>query len=96
MKREIKAILQPFLVPKVLDALHEIPGIPAVTISETRTFRLEGGHYQQVVQSKLEVIVPEELLECTLSAIRKHGSSGAASSGFIAIIPVDLVIPITD
>ena len=93
MKREIKAILQPFRVPKVLDALHEIPGIPAVTVSETRTFHLDGGHYQQVVQSKLEVIVPEELLSPVIEAIQSHGGTGRPDEGFIVIIPVESVLP---
>jgi nitrogen regulatory protein P-II 1 len=93
MKREIKAILQPFLVPKVLDTLHEIPGIPAVTISETRTFHLDGGHYQQVVQSKLEVIVPDELLAPVIEAIQSHGGTGRLDEGFIVVIPVESVLP---
>jgi nitrogen regulatory protein PII len=31
--KEIKAIIQPFMLERVINALHQIKGLPAVTIS---------------------------------------------------------------
>ena len=43
--KEIKAIIQPFMLSKVIDALKEIPAMPGVTVSEVKGFgrgRAEG------------------------------------------------------
>ena len=47
MMKEIKAIIQPFMLDAVLDALHEIEGLPGVTLSEARAVNMERGHYEQ-------------------------------------------------
>ena len=36
--KEIKAIIQPFMLIKVVSALHKIEGLPGITISETKGF----------------------------------------------------------
>ena len=36
--KEIKAIIQPFMLSKVIDALKEIPHMPGVTASEIKGF----------------------------------------------------------
>ena len=59
--KEIKAIIQPFLLDRVLDGLHDIEGLPGVTVSEARAVSMERGHYEQIVKMKLEIMVPELL-----------------------------------
>ncbi len=36
--KEIKAIVQPFRVSKILEALQQIPQLPGVTVSDVRGF----------------------------------------------------------
>jgi len=36
--KEIKAIIQPFIVEKVISALNEIEGLPGITMSEVKGF----------------------------------------------------------
>lgn len=67
--KEIKAIIQPFMLESVLDALHEIPDLPAVTISDVRGIDT-GGKFEQVTKTKLEIMVPDELITRILTAIQ--------------------------
>lgn len=43
------------MLDAVLDALHEIEGLPGVTVSEARDVSVKLGHYEQVVKAKPEV-----------------------------------------
>ncbi len=36
--KEIKAIIQPFMLSKVIDGLKQIPNMPGVTVSEVNGF----------------------------------------------------------
>jgi nitrogen regulatory protein P-II 1 len=45
---EITAIIQPHVLPKVMDALHALPHFPGITVSDVRgqgRGRGAGGHY---------------------------------------------------
>jgi len=69
--REIKAIIQPFLADKVLDALHQIPEMPGVTVSEVRGYgrrkNMQSADRERGVEVfgekkvKLETVVPDPL-----------------------------------
>jgi len=71
--KEIKAIVQPFMLAHVVDALKETPGLPGVTVSEVRGFgksRADGGNQKIVEDSlgfskkaKIEIVVPDDLVE---------------------------------
>ena len=41
--KEIKAIIQPFMLERVVNALHQIKGLPAVTISTVHGLSVERG-----------------------------------------------------
>jgi nitrogen regulatory protein PII len=45
--KEIKAIIQPFRLDAVLDALHGIDGAPGAVISESRGISVAPGHYER-------------------------------------------------
>jgi nitrogen regulatory protein P-II 1 len=73
MMKEIKAIIQPFLLSRVVEALKEIEGLPGVTVSEVHGFgraRAAGspeavlkGTVEYVNKSKLEIVVSDGLAE---------------------------------
>jgi nitrogen regulatory protein P-II 1 len=92
--KEIKAIIRPFLLDRVLDALHEIDGLPGVIVSEAHAVSVERGHYEQVVKSKLELMVPDALAEVVLQVILKHAHTGNPGDGRIFVIPVEETIRI--
>lgn len=90
----IKAIIQPFLLDRVLDALHDIEGLPGVTVSEARAVSMKRGHYEQVVKTKLEIMVADALVEPVVQAIQEHAHTGNPGDGGIFIIPIGQVVDI--
>jgi nitrogen regulatory protein P-II 1 len=92
--KEIKAIIQPFMLHKVLDALHEIEGLPAVTVSDVRGIDTGRGRYEQVTKTKLEIMVPDELAEKVLDAIATHAHTGKPGDGRVFIIPIEATVKI--
>ena len=87
--KEIKAIIQPFMVNPVLNALHHIPGLPAVTISEVRAIDTGSGRFEQIVKSKLEIMVSDEQADAVMKAIQTHAHTGRAGDGRIFLIPIE-------
>lgn len=84
--KEIKAIIQPFMLHRVLDALHAIEGLPAVTVSEAQGISVKAGNFNSVTKTKLEIMVPDELVGPVIGAIQANahtGKSGGAPSGSV-------------
>lgn len=92
--KEIKAIIQPFLLDRVLGALHGIEDLPGVTVSEARAVNMKRGHYEQVVKVKLEVMVADSLVTPVVQAIQKNAHTGNVGDGGIFVIPVEQIINI--
>lgn len=102
--KEIKAIIQQFMLTKVVEALTEIEGLPGVTVSEVRGFgraRAVGspntvvdGSVEYVKKSKLEVVVPDTLAEEVIRTIQAHAHTGNPGDGKIFIYRVDDVVRI--
>lgn len=102
--KEIKAIIQPFLLSKVVDALKEIDGLPGVTVSEVHGFgrakavgspgAFLDGSVEYVKKSKLEVVVPDKLAEKVVQVIREHAHTGNPGDGKIFIYRVEDVVRI--
>jgi nitrogen regulatory protein P-II 1 len=102
--KEIKAIMQPFLISKVVEALKLIPGLPGVTVSDVRGFgraqavgavnTVAEGAVEYVKKSKLEVVVPDEMAGKVVEAIQRNAHTGNAGDGKIFIYQVDDVVRI--
>lgn len=102
--REIKAIIQPFLLSKVVNALKEYEDLPGVTVSEVRGFGRaraqnaaekvveDGVDYSR--KTKLEIVVPEQLVEEVLEIIRTHAHTGRPGDGKIFVYGIDEVVKI--
>lgn len=92
--KEIKAVIQPFLLDRVLDGLHDIEGLPGVTVSEARAVSLERGHYEQIIKAKLEIMVPDALVDAVVEVIKERARTGNPGDGGIFVIPVEHVLRI--
>lgn len=102
--REIKAIIQPFLLSKVINALKEYEELPGVTVSEVKGFGKaraqdaiervveDGIDYSKKV--KLETVVPEHVVEEVLEIIRAHAHTGRPGDGKIFVYRVDDAVKI--
>lgn len=94
--REIKAVIQPFMLEPVLAALHQIEGLPGLTVSEVRGFgrggadrlRSEGTAAEHVHRTRLELVVSDHLVDEVVEAIRKAAHTGRKGDGKIFVLPV--------
>lgn len=102
--KEIKAIIQPFMLSKVIDALKEIPGMPGVTVSEVKGFgksRAENAPNSVtewgvdfVSKVKLETVVTDGLADQVVEAIQNNAHTGHIGDGKIFVYPVTHVIKV--
>ena len=102
--KKIEAIIKPFKLSLVKEALHEA-GISGMTVSDVKGFgRQRGstggidnpGEYDDefLVKMKLEVIVEDEDAKKVSEAIKKAAYSGKIGDGKIFIYNIDQVIRI--
>lgn len=102
--KEIKAVIQKFMLPKVLEALRGHPELPGLTISEVKGFgkggatKTAGEFPPDLMQSspkiKLEIVVPDDIVESLVQIIRTHARTGNLGDGKIFVSSVDEVIKV--
>lgn len=100
--KEVKAIIQPFMLNKVVDALQAIEGLPGVTVSEVKGFgrgrakdaaeKIVDGDIEYAKKVKLEIVVPDRLLEAVLQVVTKEAHTGRPGDGLIFVSTVDEVV----
>ncbi len=101
--KKIEAIIKPFKLDDVKDALNKI-GINGMTINEVKGFGRQRGHkeiyrgaeYQVdfVPKIKIDVIVDSSLTAQVVEAISKSANTGKIGDGKIFVFPVDEAIRI--
>ena len=102
MKR-IEAIFKPFKLDEVREALSEI-GISGLTVTEVKGFGRQKGHTELyrgaeyvvdfLPKVKIEVVIPDTMLERAVDAIVKSARTGKIGDGKIFITGVDQVMRI--
>ena len=92
--KKIEAIIKPFTLEAVIEALREIKGLPAITISPAHGLSAERGSFDQVVKTKLEIMVTDELVESVVQTIQKAAHTGNPGDGRIFVIPVEETVKI--
>jgi nitrogen regulatory protein P-II 1 len=102
--KEIKAIIQPFMLSKVIEALKEIPEMPGVTVSEVKGFgrsRAEDADNSVtewgvsfVPKVKLETVVSDEMVDQVVDTIQKHAHTGNIGDGKIFVYNVQKIIKV--
>lgn len=103
--KEIKAILQPSVLTKVILALKEHPGLPGVTVSEVKGFgksRAEDAPNKTMYESvdyalkvKLEIVVPDNMWKEVVNLIEKTAHTGRPGDGKIFIYDIKEVVKIS-
>ena len=102
--KKIEAIIKPFKLSSVKDALHEV-GISGMTVSDVKGFgRQRGstggidnpGEYDDefLVKMKLEVIVDDDQVEKVINAVKTSAYSGKIGDGKIFVSNIEQVIRI--
>jgi nitrogen regulatory protein P-II 1 len=102
--KEIKAIIRPFKLLDVVSELQKIENLPGVTISEIRGFgkskgkdakeKIIDGLITYVQKVKIEVVVPDEMVEKVVNTIQTNAHTGNPGDGKIFIYSVEEVIKI--
>jgi len=102
--KEIKAIIQPFMLTRVVTALHKIEGLPGMTISEIKGFGRTGGKkerevsdegvYEFVPKIKIEIVVQDVLVELVVNTIQENAHTGNPGDGKIFVVDVKNVVKI--
>lgn len=101
--KKIEAIIKPFKLDAVKDALNEI-GIQGMTVTEVKGFGRQKGHVELyrgaeydiafIPKVKLEVVVSEAMLEKAVSTIQDKARTGKIGDGKIFISSLDQIIRI--
>jgi nitrogen regulatory protein P-II 1 len=103
LMKKIEAIIKPFKLEEVRDALADL-GIRGMTITEVRGFGRQKGHTELYRGSeytvdflpkvKLEVVVSDDIAEATVAAVVKAARTGRIGDGKIFIGAVEHVVRI--
>ena len=101
--KKIEAIIKPFKLDDVREALTEI-GITGMTVTEVKGFGRQKGHTELyrgaeyavdfLPKVKLELILPEKMVERAIETIVETARSGKIGDGKIFVYPVEQVIRI--
>lgn len=91
--KEIRAYIQPFMLPKLTQALLQIPGFPGMSVSDCQGFGREKVAGNQdytpfVAKKRIEIFVNDDKAEEVFAAIMKHASTHQHGAGKVYIIDV--------
>lgn len=98
--KKIEAIIKPFKLDEVKDALNEM-GITGMTISEVKGYGRQKGHkeiyrgaeYQVdfIPKVRIDVIVDEARVDQVIATITQMAKTGKIGDGKIFVMPVEQV-----
>jgi nitrogen regulatory protein P-II 1 len=101
--KKIEAVIKPFKLDEVKDALHEV-GIKGITVTEAKGFGRQKGHTELyrgaeyvvdfLPKVKVEVVLEDQLVERAVEAIQQAAHTGRIGDGKIFITSIDEVIRI--
>ncbi|MFH1152535.1 MAG: P-II family nitrogen regulator [Pseudomonadota bacterium] len=99
--RKIEAIIKPFKLDDVKEALNEI-GIQGMTITEVKGYGRQKGHKEIyrgaeyvvdfVPKIKIDILVQKERVDEVIDAICKAANTGKIGDGKIFVLPVEQVV----
>ena len=87
--KKVEAIVQPFMMPGVLDALRGLAGVNGITTSEVHGLNMQApASYERHVRLRIEIVVSDEVASSVMEAIRAHAHTGNAGDGHVFLLPV--------
>jgi nitrogen regulatory protein P-II 1 len=101
--KKIEAIIKPFKLDEVKEALHEV-GVQGITVTEAKGFGRQKGHTELyrgaeyvvdfLPKVKIEIVLPAEQVEAAVEAILKAARTGRIGDGKIFVSEVQEAIRI--
>src|SRR5215469_7341865 len=101
----IEAIIQPSRFESVKEALHQI-GVEGMTVSEVRGHGRQKGHTETyrgreyeidlLPKIKIEMVLPDSLVDAAVEAIMKSARTGKIGDGKVFVQKIDRAYRIRD
>ena len=101
--KKIEAIIKPFKLDEVKDALNEI-GVQGMTVTEVKGFGRQKGHVELyrgaeydvafIPKIKIEVVVGEGMAEKAVTLIQEKAKTGKIGDGKIFVSSIEQIIRI--
>ncbi len=101
--KKVEAIVKPFKMDEVKDKLNDV-GVRGITVSEVKGFGRQRGHTELyrgteyvvdfLPKTKLEIVVPDSLVDDVVEAILSVARTGRIGDGKIFVLPVEEAIRI--
>jgi nitrogen regulatory protein P-II 1 len=101
--KKIEAVIKPFKLDEVREALAEV-GVSGLTVTDVKGFGRQKGHTELyrgaeyvvdfLPKVKIEVVVPENLVEQAIESIVKAARTGKIGDGKIFVTSVEHVVRI--
>ncbi len=101
--KKIEAIIKPFKLDDVKEALQEI-GLQGLTVTEAKGFGRQKGHTELyrgaeyvvdfLPKIKIELVIPDSRVDAAVEAIQNAAQTGRIGDGKIFILPVETAIRI--
>jgi nitrogen regulatory protein P-II 1 len=96
--KKVECIIKPHRLEEVKEGLNGI-GVPGMMISEIRGFGRQKGHTELyrgseyvvefIPKIKIEVVIPDSLLDQVHEVVREHAKTGKIGDGKIFVMPVE-------
>ena len=101
--KKIEAIIKPFKLDEVKEALHEI-GVSGITVTEAKGFGRQKGHTELyrgaeyvvdfLPKTKIELAVADDVVEQVIEAIVNVARTGKIGDGKVFVTTLDDVVRI--
>ena len=101
--KKIEAIIKPFKLDEVKEALQEI-GLQGITVTEAKGFGRQKGHTELyrgaeyvvdfLPKVKLELVLGDNMVEKAIDAIIASAKTGRIGDGKIFVVPIEEVVRI--
>ena len=101
--KKIEAIIKPFKLDEVREALAEV-GVTGLTVTEVKGFGRQKGHTELyrgaeyvvdfLPKVKIEIVVTDKLIEPAIEAIIKSARTGKIGDGKIFVFDLEQVVRI--
>ena len=101
--KKIEAIIKPFKLDEVREALSDI-GVSGLTVTEVKGFGRQKGHTELyrgaeyvvdfLPNVKIEIVIADDLVDTAIDSIIKAAHTGKIGDGKIFVMPVEQVVRI--
>lgn len=98
----IIAVIQPFMLNRLMAEFEEINDFPGLTVWDVRGFGRrvdrQGNRFTELQpfkpKTRIEIVVRDEMVETVVEAIKTHARTGNHGDGKIFVLPIDAAVRI--